>query len=139
MRAGRGISVSGGTPSSRAHVTRPTQTSILQRRTGERLDTAWTSIFLLPGGGTHHLFCESTSPNQPPIPNGRASAKLKKTKKLLNARYNDLANYSLRAPAQILAVRPRRKVWSRCGFGGEGHRKSANSHGLSLSVAERCC
>ena len=41
--------------------------------------------------------------------------------------------------AQILAIRPRRKVWSRGGFGCEGHGKRANSHGLSQSVAERCC
>src|SRR4029077_15022058 len=41
--------------------------------------------------------------------------------------------------APILAIRPRRKVCSRGGFGGEGHGKRANSHGLSQSVAERCC
>ena len=41
--------------------------------------------------------------------------------------------------AQILAIRPRRKVWSRGGFGCEGHGKRANSNGLSQSVAERCC
>ena len=45
----------------------------------------------------------------------------------------------LQAAAQILAIRPRRKVSSRCGFGCGGLRNSANSHGLSLSVAERCC
>src|SRR5207302_6720239 len=45
----------------------------------------------------------------------------------------------LHRAAQILAVRPRRKVWSGGGFGREGHGKRANSHGLSLSVAERCC
>src|SRR4029077_8257050 len=39
----------------------------------------------------------------------------------------------------ILAIRPRRKVWSRGAFGCEGHGKRANSHGLSQSVAERCC
>jgi len=32
----------------------------------------------------------------------------------------------------------RRKVWSRSGFGCEGHGKPANPHGLSLSLAERC-
>ena len=36
--------------------------------------------------------------------------------------------------AQILAIRPRRKVWSRGAFGGEGHGKRANSNGLSQSV-----
>ena len=45
----------------------------------------------------------------------------------------------LQTAAQILAIRPRRKVCSRGGFGGEGHGKRANSHGLSQSVAERCC
>ena len=40
--------------------------------------------------------------------------------------------------AQILAIRPRRKVCSRGGFGCEGHGKRANSHGLSQSVAKRC-
>src|SRR5258708_31874925 len=45
----------------------------------------------------------------------------------------------LQTAAQILAMRPRRKVWSRGGFGCEGHGKRANSHGLSQSVAERCC
>ena len=43
--------------------------------------------------------------------------------------------------AQILAIRPRRKVWSRGGFGREGHGKRANSNGLRSSwqngVAER--
>ena len=41
--------------------------------------------------------------------------------------------------AQILAIRPRRKVRPRCGFGCEGDGERANAHGLSLSVAERCC
>src|SRR6516225_7672926 len=41
--------------------------------------------------------------------------------------------------APILAIRPRRKVWRRGGFGCEGDGKRANSHGLWLSVAERCC
>jgi hypothetical protein len=45
----------------------------------------------------------------------------------------------LQTAAQILAIRPRRKVWSRGGFGREGHGKRANSNGLSQSVAERCC
>jgi len=45
----------------------------------------------------------------------------------------------LQTATQILAIRSRRKVWSRRGFGREGHRKPANSHGLSQSVAERCC
>jgi hypothetical protein len=45
----------------------------------------------------------------------------------------------LQTAAQILAIRPRRKVCSRGGFGCEGHGKRANSHGLSQSVAERCC
>src|SRR5208283_4023847 len=45
----------------------------------------------------------------------------------------------LQTAAQILAIRPRRKVWSRGGFGCEGHGKRANSNGLSQSVAERCC
>src|ERR1700741_4416551 len=45
----------------------------------------------------------------------------------------------LQTAAQILAIRPRRKVWSRGGFGCEGHGKRANSHGLSQSVAERRC
>jgi hypothetical protein len=45
----------------------------------------------------------------------------------------------LQTAAQILAIRPRRKVWSGGGFGGEGHGKRANSHDLSQSVAERCC
>jgi hypothetical protein len=45
----------------------------------------------------------------------------------------------LQTAAQILAIRPRRKVWSGGGFVGEGHGKRANSHGLSQSVAERCC
>ena len=41
--------------------------------------------------------------------------------------------------APILATRPRRKVCRRGAFGCEGHGKRANSHGLSQSVAERCC
>ena len=45
----------------------------------------------------------------------------------------------LQTAAPILAIRPRRKVWSRGVFGCEGHGKRANSHGLSQSVAERCC
>ena len=45
----------------------------------------------------------------------------------------------LQTAAQILAIRPRRKVWSRGGFSCAGHGKRANSHGLSQSVAERCC
>jgi putative transposase len=45
----------------------------------------------------------------------------------------------LQTATQILAIRSRRKVWSRRGFGSEGDRKPANSHGLSQSVAERCC
>jgi hypothetical protein len=44
----------------------------------------------------------------------------------------------LQTAALILAIRPRREVWRRCGFGREKHRKSANAHGLSQSVAERC-
>jgi hypothetical protein len=44
----------------------------------------------------------------------------------------------LRTAAQILAIRPRRKVWSRGAFGYEGHGKRSNSNGLSQSVAERC-
>jgi hypothetical protein len=44
----------------------------------------------------------------------------------------------LQTAAPILAIRPRREVWRRCGFGREKHRKSANAHGLSQSVAERC-
>jgi len=47
----------------------------------------------------------------------------------------------LQTAAQILAIRPRRKVWSRGGFGREGHGKRANSNGLRSSwqngVAER--
>jgi hypothetical protein len=39
----------------------------------------------------------------------------------------------------ILVVRPRLKVWSQCGFSGEGYRKPANSHCLPEPVAERCC
>jgi len=45
----------------------------------------------------------------------------------------------LQTAAPILATRPRRKVWSRGAFGGEGHGKRANSNGLLQSVAERCC
>jgi hypothetical protein len=45
----------------------------------------------------------------------------------------------LQTAAQILAIRLRRKVWSRGVFGCEGHGKRANSHGLSQSVAKRCC
>ena len=37
----------------------------------------------------------------------------------------------LQTAAQILAIRPRRKVWSRCSFGCEEHGNSANAHGLS--------
>src|SRR4029077_17020903 len=48
-------------------------------------------------------------------------------------------NMGLPTAAPILATRPRRKVCSRGGFGCEGHGKRANSHGLSQSVAERCC
>jgi putative transposase len=44
----------------------------------------------------------------------------------------------LQTAAPILAVRPRLKVRSRCGFGGKGHRKPANPPCLSQSVAERC-
>ena len=43
--------------------------------------------------------------------------------------------------AQILATRPRREVWCRCGFGCEGDRKQAYAHGLRSpwqnGVAER--
>jgi len=45
----------------------------------------------------------------------------------------------LQTAAQILAIRSRRKVWSRRGFGGAGDGKPANSHGLSQSVGERRC
>jgi hypothetical protein len=45
----------------------------------------------------------------------------------------------LQTTAQILAIRPGRKVWRRSDFGCEGQGKPTNSHGLSLSVAERCC
>ena len=42
----------------------------------------------------------------------------------------------LQTAAPILAIRPRLKVWSRCGSGCEGHRKPAHSHCLAQSVAE---
>src|SRR6516225_2569912 len=45
----------------------------------------------------------------------------------------------LQRAAQILAVRPRCQVWRRCGFGCEGDGERANSHGLSKSLAKRCC
>src|SRR6266704_3060154 len=44
--------------------------------------------------------------------------------------------WAYKQPHRILAIRSRRKVWSRRGFGSEGHRKPANSHGLSQFVAE---
>ena len=45
----------------------------------------------------------------------------------------------LQTAPPILAIRPRLKVWSRCGFSGERHRKPGNPNCLSQSVAERCC
>ena len=53
--------------------------------------------------------------------------------------YSNCEKHGLPTAAQILAIRPRRKVCSRGAFGGEGHGQRANSHGLSQSVAERCC
>src|SRR6266478_6055932 len=46
---------------------------------------------------------------------------------------------SLQTSPPILAVRPGLKVWSRCGFSCEGHRKPANPHCLPEPAAERCC
>jgi len=48
--------------------------------------------------------------------------------------YSNCEKHGPTNSTQILAIRSRRKVWRRRGFGSEEHGKPANSHGLSQSV-----
>jgi hypothetical protein len=47
--------------------------------------------------------------------------------------------WAYQQPHRFLLFEPRRKVWRRYGFGCEGDGKRANAHGLSQSLAKRCC